>query len=246
MRPNASSAAAAAALAFAAPVAAQVPIPGTGLTVSGKAELMSDYRFRGVSRSDEDPAAQANLTVSHGSGFYAGARGTTLSGVDTFRIRDPQVRDLGDLGELELDLYAGYTADLGGGLTLDGGLLYYVFTGDEGQADYAEPYASLSYMLGPVEATAGAKYAPSQRGTGDEDMFYLFGEVEAGIPFTPVTLRAHAGRQDWGGYGRYWNWSLGGSYALGPAELGVRYVDTDLPSAPGVDGGVVLSLGLGF
>ena len=235
--------AAAAASALAAPAAAQVPIAGTGLTATGEAELMSDYRFRGVSRSDEDPAVQANLTVSHGSGFYAGARGTTLSGLDNFRIRDPQVADL---GELELDLYAGYTADLGGGLTLDGGLLYYVFTGDQGQADYAEPYASLSYLLGPVEATAGAKYAPSQRGTGDEDMLYLFGEVEAGIPFTPVTLRAHAGRQDWGGYGRYWNWSLGGSYALGPAELGVRYVDTDLPSAQGVDGGVVLSLGLGF
>lgn len=243
MRLYAVFASAAATLAVAAPAAAQVPIPGTGLSVSGEAELMSDYRFRGVSRSDEDPAVQANLTVSHGSGFYAGARGTTLSGLDGFRLRDP---DVDDLGHLEFDLYAGYTADLGGGLTLDGGLLYYVFTGDEGQANYAEPYASLSYMLGPVEATAGAKYAPSQRGTGDEDMLYLFGEVEAGIPFTPVTLRAHAGRQDWGAFGNYWNWSLGGTYALGPAELGVRYVDTDLPPARGVDGGVVLSLGLGF
>jgi len=243
MRVLAVSAAAAAAFAVATPAAAQVPIPGTGLSVSGEAELMSDYRFRGVSRSDEDPAVQANLTLSHGSGLYVGARGTSLSGLDNFRIRDPEV---GDLGDLELDLYVGYTSDLGGGLTLDGGLMYYVFTGDEGQADYVEPYASLSYMLGPVEATAGAKYAPSQRGTGDEDMLYLFGELEAGIPFTPVTLRAHAGRQDWGSYGSYWNWSLGGSYALGPAELGVRYVDTDLPSGRGVDGGVVLSLGLGF
>ena len=49
--------AAAASLGFALPAAAQVPIPGTGLSVSGEAELMSDYRFRGVSRSDEDPAA---------------------------------------------------------------------------------------------------------------------------------------------------------------------------------------------
>jgi uncharacterized protein (TIGR02001 family) len=237
------AAAAAIVLPLAAPATAQAPVPGTGLSVSGEAQLMSAYRFRGVSRSDEDPALQANLTVSHGSGLYAGTRGTTLSGIDNFRLRDPRV---GDLGDLELDLYAGYTADLGGGLTLDGGLLYYVFTGDVGQADYAEPYASLSYMLGPVEATAGAKYAPSQRGTGEEAMLYLFGELESGIPFTPVTLRAHAGRQDWGDYGRYWNWSLGGSYALGPAQLGVRYVDTDLPSSRGVDGGVVLSLGLGF
>ena len=235
--------AAAAALAFAAPAFAEVPVPGTGFSVSGEAQLMSDYRFRGVSRSDEDPAGQANLSLSHGSGFYVGTRATTLSGIDNFRIRDPRVDDLGDL---ELDVYAGYNADLGGGLTLDGGLMYYVFTGDSGQAGYAEPYASLSYMLGPVEATAGAKYAPSQRGTGDEGMLYLFAEAEAGIPFTPVTLRAHAGRQDWGDYGRYWNWSIGGSYTLGPAELGLRYVDTNLPAVSGQDGTLVLSLGLGF
>jgi len=235
--------AAAAALGLAAPAAAQVPIPGTGLSVSGEAELMSDYRFRGISRSDEDPAAQANVTVSHVSGLYVGTRATTLSGLDNFRLRDPQIEDLGDL---ELDLYAGYSADLGGGVTLDGGLMYYVFTGDVGQANYAEPYASLSYLLGPVEATAGAKYAPSQRGTGEEPMLYLFGELEAGIPFTPIKLRAHAGRQDWGDYGRYTNWSVGGSYTLGPAELGLRYVDTSLPSLSGQDAGVVLSLGLGF
>ena len=235
--------AAAATFAFTTPAAADVPLPGTGLSVGGQAEIMSDYRFRGISRSDEDPAAQANVTVSHSSGLYVGARGTTLSGLDNFRLRDPQVQDQGDL---QLDLYAGYSADLGGGMTLDGGLMYYVFTGDEGQADYAEPYASLSYMLGPIEATAGAKYAPSQRGTGDEDMLYLFGEVEAGIPLTPLTLRAHAGRQDWGRYGQYWNWSVGGSYAIGPAELGLRYVDTNLPSASGQDGGLVVSLGLGF
>ena len=234
---------AAAALGLAAPAAAEVPIGGTGLTLSGEAELMSDYRFRGISRSDEDPAAQASMTLSHASGFYVGGRGTTLSGIDNFRIRDPQVDDLGDL---QLDLYAGYSADLGGGLTLDGGLMYYAFTGDQGQADYAEPYASLSYMLGPVEATAGAKYAPAQRGTGDEDMLYLFAEAEAGIPFTPIKLRAHAGWQDWGSYGSYTNWSLGGSYTLGPAELGLRYVDTNLPSVSGQDAGVVVSLGLGF
>ena len=213
--------AAAAALLPAAPAAAEVPLAGTGLSVSGEAELLSDYRFRGVSRSDEDPAGQASLTLSHASGFYLGTRATTLSGIDNFRLRDPSVADLGDL---ELDLYAGYSADLGGGLTLDGGLMYYVFTGDQGQADYAEPYASLSYMLGPVEATGGAKYAPSQRGTGGEDMLYVFGELEAGIPFTPVSLRAHAGRQDWGSFGSYWNWSLGVMNTVSTSGMSWRFM----------------------
>src|SRR3712207_2963496 len=93
---------------FASPAQADVPIPGTGLSVSGEANLLSDFRFRGVSRSGEDPALQGQLTVSHDSGFYVGGRGTTLNGIDNFRFRDPQIRDLGDL---QLDLYAGYNAD---------------------------------------------------------------------------------------------------------------------------------------
>lgn len=229
-------------VAAAAPAAA-LPIPGTGLSLGADAELMTDYRFRGVSRSDGDPALSANLIVSSSRGFYAGGRGTTLKGFDNFRLRDPQFEDLGDV---QLDLYAGYAADVGPGLTLDGGMMYYSFVGGEGETDYFEPYASLSYLLGPVEATVGAKYAWSQRAIGNEDMLYLFGELDAGIPFTPISLTAHAGRQDWGRFGRYWNWSLGGRYALGPVNLGLRYVDTDLPSAPGQRGGLIGSVGLRF
>jgi uncharacterized protein (TIGR02001 family) len=237
------AAAASAALAVSSPALGEVPLPGTGLTLSGEVEAMSDYRFRGISRSDEDPALRATATLSHDSGFYVGTRATTLSGLDNFRLRDPELDDLGDI---EFDIYAGYGQDLGGGLSVDGGLLYYAFAGAEGRADYFEPYASLSYMLGPVEATGGVKYAPSQDGIGNEDMVYVFGELEAGIPFTPLTLRAHAGRQDWGRYGSYTNWSVGGSYSIGPAELGLRYVDTNLPSVSGQDAGLVLSLGVGF
>ena len=232
------------AAAFAATqAAAEIPIPGTGLSIAPDAQIMSDYRFRGVSRSDEDPALQANVTVSHDSGLYVGTRATTLSGLDNFRLRDPQFDDLGDL---EFDIYAGYRRDMGAGLSLDGGVMYYHFAGGAGPTDYVEPYAALSYLLGPVEATAGAKYAPSQAGTGDEDMLYLFGQLDVAVPFTPFAARAQVGRQDWGRFGSYTNWSLGGTYTMGPAELGLRYVDTDLPEGPGQDGTVVVSLGVGF
>lgn len=232
-----------AAFAAATPAAAEIPLPGTGLSVAPDAQIMSDYRFRGVSRSDGDPALQANVTVSHDSGLYVGTRATTLSGLDNFRLRDPQFQDLGDV---EFDIYAGYRRDLGAGLSLDGGVMYYHFAGAEGRTDYVEPYAALAYLLGPVEATAGAKYAPSQAGTGDEDMLYLFGQLDVAVPFTPFAARAQVGRQDWGRFGSYTNWSLGGTYTMGPAELGIRYVDTDLPEGPGQDGTVVVSLGIGF
>jgi uncharacterized protein (TIGR02001 family) len=219
-----------------------------GLDLSGDLTLMSDYRFRGVSRSDEDPAVQASATLSHRSGLYAGARGTTLKGTDTFRLRDPGFRDLGDV---ELDLYAGYRADLGGGFDLDGGALYYVFAGGDGATDYVEPYASLSYLIGPLYATAGAKYAPSQSAIGNEDMLYLFAQADVSIPFRPWRFSALIGRQDWGTFGSYWTWSFGAEHqlrlsGLPDARIGVRYVDSDLPSAPGQDAGLVLSLGVDF
>jgi len=225
------------------------PLGATGaFEISGEAALLSDYRFRGVSRSDEDPSAQAGLMVSHESGLYGGARGTILSGLDSFRLRDPAFQDL---GHAQLDLYAGFRREIGDGFEVDGGLMVYVFAGGDGATDYVEPYASLSYLIGPVLASAGAKYAPAQAGTGDEAMLYLYGQVDIAIPFRPWSFSLQAGHQDWGRFGGYWSWSVGGEYRLGldglpDADIGLRYVDTDLPGIAGQDAGLVLSVEIGF
>jgi uncharacterized protein (TIGR02001 family) len=227
----------------------EAPAPtGGGLDFAGSLTLLSDYRFRGVSRSDEDPAVQAALSLTHISGLYAGATATTLQGLDSFRLRDPAFRDLGDV---ELDLYAGYGARLGGGFGLDAGLLYYLFVGGDGATDYVEPYASLTYLIGPADFTLGARYAPSQDAIGNEDMLYLFGQADVSIPFRPWRFSALVGHQDWGRYGGYWTWSLGVEHrlALGrgaDAAIGLRYVDTSLPSRSGQDAGLVASLGFSF
>ena len=102
-----------------------------------------------------------------------------------------------------------------------------------------------------MSATAGAKYAPEQRAIGDEDMLYLFGQVDVSIPFRPWSFSLQAGRQDWGRFGSYWTWSAGVEHqlqieGLPGAEIGLRYVDTDLPSTSGQDAGLVASLGFRF
>lgn len=245
----------AAALAFASPAVAQeeaqpaepIGVPGAGLDLAGEVALLSDYRFRGVSRSDEDPALQAALTATHGSGLYAGLRATTLKGLDGFRLRDPAFRDLGDL---QLDLYAGYSARLGGGFEADAGAVYYVFAGGQGETDYVEPYASLSYLIGPLYATAGLKYAPVQRAIGGEDMLYGFAQVDVSVPFRPWRFKALVGRQDWGRFGSYWTWSAGVEHqlqveGLPDLDVGLSYVDTSSP-APGADAGLVATVRLAF
>jgi uncharacterized protein (TIGR02001 family) len=215
---------------------------------TGEIRLLSDYRFRGVSRSDEDPALQAALNLDHRSGFYLGARGTTLKGTDSFRQRDP---GFGDLGDVEFDLYVGYSRELGGGWEVDAGAVYFLFAGGEGATDYVEPYTSLSYLIGPVYATAGVKYAPEQRATGGEDMLYLFGQLDVSVPFRPWSFSATVGHQDWSPFGSYWNWSLGVQHqlqieALPDTEIGLSYVDTDLPSVAGQDATLVGSISLRF
>ncbi|MED5544139.1 MULTISPECIES: TorF family putative porin [Novosphingobium] len=227
--------------AVANPAAAQ---DDSGLTVSGEATLVTDYRYRGVSMTDREMAIQAGIQVTHESGFYAGTWGSNLSGWGTFGGSNT-----------ELDLFAGYSTDLGNGLNVDAGLTWIMFPGGLDTTDFAELYATVSGDVGPVNIGVGINYAPKQEalGTwyysgfsdgyddpGDKgDNLYLHTDLSAGIPDTPLTLNAHfgysngnAGLGPWGTSlaptGEYIDWSLGADYALGPLTLGVAYVDTDI------------------
>ena len=226
---------------------ATAPATGQGLDLTAEINLLSDYRFRGVSRSDEDPTVQASLGLVHDNGLYGGLRVTAIQGGDDFRARNPAFAGLGDA---QIDLYAGMGGRLGDGFEYDAGVQYYLFVDGPGPTDYIEPYASLSYLIGPVYATAGAKYAPAQDALGGEDMLYLFGQVDVSIPFRPWSFSARLGRQDWR-FGDYWTWSLGVEHqlqveGLPDAALGLSYVDTSLGAAPGADAGLVASLRLSF
>jgi uncharacterized protein (TIGR02001 family) len=167
----------------AAPAFADEPTsPPSDFTFSGYVQGVTDYRFRGISASGGDPAIQGSINVNHKSGFYAGAWASSIQGGDVF-------------GHTELDLYGGWTGKLTPGLTADVGLLYYVYpNGHVGDANYFEPYASLAGTVGPVSAKVGVAYAfKGQDALGDHDNVYVFTDVSAGIPHTPLTLTGHLG-----------------------------------------------------
>ena len=218
--------------------AAQAEEIGQGFSVTGGVTLVSDYRFRGISFSDEDPAIQGTLTLNHESGFYVGTWASSIEDTPTF-------------GHTEVDLYAGWAKEFSPGTTFDVGVTYYVYpNGNDafGDSDYFEPYAKLSHQLGPVKATVGAAYAWGQSAIADADNLYLFTDAAAAIPGTPLTAKAHFGYSDGSlaPTGDYTDWSLGLDAAVGPVTLGVAYVDTDLGDFPLVDAGVVFSLGAAF
>ncbi|MBI1402672.1 MAG: hypothetical protein GC147_05610 [Porphyrobacter sp.] len=226
--------------------------PSSPITVSGSATLTSDYRFRGVSQSDEGLAVQGGITISHESGFYVGTWGSNLAGWGTFGGTN-----------MELDLIAGFAFPVGEG-TLDTGVVWYMYPSGADTTDFAELYAKLSGDIGPLSLTAGVAYAPQQEALGKvyltgaaaaagipdnpgdkEDNLYLSGDAVYGIADTPVSLKAHIGYSDGNAglgpngtsiapTGTYFDWLLG--VDVSPIEgltLSAAYVDTDISAADG-------------
>ena len=219
--------------------------PTSDFTVSGNVAVVSDYRFRGVSLSGGDPAVQGGVTLSHSSGFYVGTWSSSIDGGPLY-------------GENELDLFGGWSGDVASGVTVDVGLLKYVYpTNDVGPADYWEPYASVATQLGPVHAKLGVAYAWDQDSLGGDDNLYLYTNFDLGVPTTPVTVSAHlgytdgvlappllAGTVDDSGL----DWSLGASVTvLNNLSLGASYVGVEGPSINGFTADTVVgSLTLTF
>jgi uncharacterized protein (TIGR02001 family) len=223
--------------AFAAsPAYAQIGV-GSGFSITGRGTVTTDFRHRGISRSDGDPAVQATATLSHDSGFYGGVWGSSLT-------------DALPAGELQVEYYAGYSREIASGTDLDVGIVYTSFPDSSVvvDPDYVETYASLSHTLGPVTAEAGAFYAPEQDAFGGNDNLYLYGDLTAGVPFTPLTVLGRLGYTSGGlapGGGDYVDWRVGVEVDRGPFRLGLSYVDTDL-DLPNAAATLVASVSVGF
>lgn len=206
--------------------------PPSEFTISGYVQGVSDYRFRGYSLSGGDVAVQGTINLNHSSGFYAGTWASSLE-------------DTAVYGHTEVDLYAGWTGAIASGLTADVGLLYYVYpNGKVGDANYFEPYASLSTTFGPVSAKLGVTYAWEQDSLANEDNLYVFTDIGVGIPDTPVSLSAHVGYTDGvlappllaGDFtdDTGFDYSVGASYNVtDKLSVGVSYVGVEGPSIDG-------------
>lgn len=219
----------------------------SGLTISGSVDLVSDYRFRGFSQTQQNAAIQGGITVEHESGFYFGTWG---SNVDF-----PDLDGAGNGATAEVDFFAGYAKEVAPGVTVDVGLNYYLYPKDtvvDVATDFFEPYVSVSTSVGPVGLTVGAYYAWEQDALGGNDAFYLKAAPSVAIPGTPFSLDGHIGYATSDGFpggvdGEVFDWSVGASMSYKQLTFGVRYVDTDEPGfIRGSDAAVVFSVGASF
>jgi uncharacterized protein (TIGR02001 family) len=203
----------------AAPAAYAEDAPESDFTITGNVSLTSQYRLRGISQTEEDIALQGGITVAHSSGFYVGTWASNLSGFGSFGGSN-----------LELDLIGGYTKTFGS-VTVDGGIIYYVYPGTGGDFDFFDLSANVSVPIGPVKAKVAVLYAPEDKALGGKDNIWVYSDLAFPIEDTPITLKAHVGYTDGalgGPDGTYLDYAVGVDVAIKNLTPNVSYIDTDI------------------
>ena len=196
---------------------------GDGFEISGNVALTSDYRFRGISQSDKNPAIQGGFDMEFSPGFYVGTWGSSVD----FDSND------GYDGSLELDYYAGWSSAIGDtDFGIDVGYIYYDYPGDNGdEGDYGEVYVSGSWK----DISLSVNYSDDYYG-GTGKFYYYAADYSIGVFDTGVTVDFHVGYNDFDKAGeflsndqdQYTDWSVALGYSWAGVDFSVAYVDTDL------------------
>jgi uncharacterized protein (TIGR02001 family) len=197
---------------------------------SGTVTAVSDYNWRGVTQTSQDPALQGSLDYSMENGFYVG---TWASNVDFGDCCDESV---------EVDLYAGFSG--GETVTWDVGFVYYWYPGAD-DLDFPEVYASVGYEWLEAKLSYTSDFA-----NYSDQAWYLEGNAAYELPAN-FGLEAHIGYSTGDGieaaYGQddYFDWSVGVTYAFKNFGLGLKYVDgSDLETLDGTPDDVSSSEGV--
>lgn len=205
--------------------------PSPAIEASYNLAIVSDYRFRGISLSNREPAVQGGVDLAFRSGFFLGLWASTIAEYGGSNV--------------EVDIYGGYGGSLAG-LDYTLGAYGYLYPGGNG-VDYVELQGTVGKTVGPLSTTLTVAYVPDQGNAVDN--LYVGVGADLAIGGTPLALSAGIGREN-GGFDEKWDWSAGLSYKLDAMEISASYVDSDYKGAleAGRNGGagVVLSAKVAF
>ena len=219
---------------------------------SGSVSLTSDYRFRGISQTDRNPAVQGGLEYNGSQGLFAGVWASNV--------------DFGGSGvaSWELDIYAGYTHAISEACEATIKAIYYVYPEADvpgSDLDYFELIGSVSHDMGPAALSLELAYTPDYFG-GTGSATSVSGGID--VPIMPsvylfdggIAASGHVGYQMFDdnvavGLKDYVFYDVGISATAGAFTLDVRYVGTDISEVEcgGIDScesGVVVTGTLAF
>lgn len=180
---------------------------------------VSDYRYRGVSRSDNLPAIQGSMDWSNDYGFYLGG---AASNVDF---------DEAAHGYLELAAYGGFKWAVDG-VNVNTGFNYFDYPGEatDEHYEYWEGKLILDHDFGFADVNLGIRISPNYYDNTGLSEYPSIGFV-APIARTGVFFT--------GSYGHLWvekrpelpdysDWSLGFAYRWDGFNFAARYVDNSI------------------
>ena len=216
-----------------APVAA----PPSPFDVAFGVAFTSDYRLRGISQTDRQPAVQGyfegDWTVAPWLTLYAGVWGSNVDGFASSEF------DISGGGRFSYSIFG-----------LDVGYVYYAYPNPTGGTNisYGEFYAKPSVKVTDW-LTLNAQFIGGDNfGNGGNDAWYYAGGVAIALPqFMPLgittTLSGNVGHQTYAsaiGNTDYTTWDAGVSFGYKAMTLDLRYIDTDIgqTSAPAQCGAI--------
>lgn len=202
----------------AAPVYAQEAAAPAASPLSFNVSLTSDYRYRGISQTRLKPALQGGADYAFDSGFYIGTWASTIK----------WIKDGGGDSDVEIDVYGGYKTEIAKGLTLDVGLLQYLYPSNKlnPSANTLEVYGALSF--GPVTAkyshsTTNLFGTPNSKQSGYLDVSATF-DIGEGFSLVPHIGHQQVKRNSAASYTDY---SLGVTKDYAGFTFGGAIVGTD-------------------
>lgn len=210
--------------------------------IEANVALSTDYIFRGISQTDNDPAISGGFDYSLDNGFYAGIWASNVEFADSN----------GDGVTTEIDLYGGWAGEISEGVELDLGYVYFVYPGASGEFNYSEFVAGISFG----DLGFGLVYSPDYFGS-DEDAFIFNVDYSVGLGEN-LSLDLHSGYSTVSGdddffaagVDSYVDYSIGLSTSAAGVDLSLSYVDTDISSSVaegiGAEDRVVFSVGKSF
>jgi len=175
---------------------------------------VSDYRFRGISQTQNAPAVQGGIDYTNTNGFYAGNWNSSVSS---------QMYTNG--AGLESDLYAGYKKEVAG-ITVDIGSYNYIYpraaAADGTKFDTNEAYVGAAY--GPVAVKVSQSLGDYFGIANSRGSRYF--QADLAYPIAPKwTVNVHAGRTDVANSSAldYNDYSIGATYDLSGWAISAKY-----------------------
>ncbi|MFT4019979.1 MAG: TorF family putative porin [Acinetobacter sp.] len=226
-----------------------------GLTFSGNVALTSDYRWRGQTQTENDPAIQGTFTLAHSSGLYVSVFASNV---------DFLVEPGGKETHLELDPSIGFTTPITLGSlkpTLDIGAAYYNYPSNS-DLNFPEYYAKLSFadvlskgdVLTPNIAYSNEFLGYSSVNNWYFNLTYTTPFADTGFGGIASVGYANADRTVYGNDNTAWDWKVGVNYGFKSvqglsaelAAVGTNIEGYSAAANRGVDTGAVFTLTKAF